>query len=102
MYKMNSFDIPDGYLPDGIQISCNEGIETGEIFVRARYSFVSHGIVKFDIVLAQAPRNGIMSPVVGPDGKNVIERHPLRCWHGIGHEGKHGYGHITWTDKKET
>lgn len=55
-----------------------------------------------DIVLAQAPRNGIMSPVVGPDGKNVIERHPLRCWHGIGHEGKHGYGHITWTDKKET
>lgn len=47
MYKMNSFDIPDGYLPDGIQISCNEGIETGEIFVRARYSFVSHGIVKF-------------------------------------------------------
>ncbi len=29
-------------------------------------------------------------------GKKTIERHPLRCWHGEGHEGRHGYGAITW------
>jgi hypothetical protein len=46
-----------------------------------------------DVSLATDARN---NPKTGPDGKNVINRHPLKCWHGHGHEGRHGYGSVTW------
>ena len=51
-----------------------------------------------DVVMRTVRRGASQSlwPVVGPDGKNVIDRYPLRCWHGKGHEGKHGYGAVTW------
>jgi len=46
------------------------------------------------------PRMKGNSPVFGADGKVIIDRHPLRCWHGEGHEGKHGYGPVTWDDSQ--
>lgn len=43
--------------------------------------------------------NGLF-PVVGSDGRNVIDRHPIKCWHGAGHEGRHGYGALTWDEPR--
>lgn len=51
-----------------------------------------------DVTLRTQGEPGRLKPVLGPDGKNIIDRHPLRCWHGAGHKGSHGYGSITWSD----
>lgn len=48
--------------------------------------------------MARRPPLVGLFPVVGPDGKNLIDRHPIKCHHGRGHQGRHGYGSLSWDD----